>query len=186
WIAGQQLVGQRAEPVDVIRGSRRLAAQLLGARRERGQALAQRIPLRRERRAGDAEVGKLHAPACIEQHVAWLQIPMDDAALVRVLERLRDLQQDRNDLEVTGASQAAQIPAGGELHRQDDCIVRSLGGIYLEYGRVVEAACDRVLVLQRRPGAFVAPELGAENLERDVDAARVVAGAPGFRLARRP
>ena len=102
-VAGQQLVGQRAEPVDVIGRVRRLAAQLLRARRERRQALAERIPLRRERRAGDAEVRKLHAAARIEQHVAWLQIPMDDAALVRVLERLRRFQQDRNDLEVAGA-----------------------------------------------------------------------------------
>ena len=46
--------------------------------------------------AGDAEVRELHAPARIEQHVAGLEVAVDDAALVGVLERLRDLDQHRH------------------------------------------------------------------------------------------
>src|SRR5207302_11028322 len=106
----------------------------------------------------------------------------DDAALVRVLERLRHLQQDPNDLEVAGASQAAQITTGRELHRQHDGIIRSLGRKYLEDGGVIELTGDRVLVLERRPGALITRKLGAQNLERDVDATHVVVCAPDFAL----
>jgi len=48
----------------------------------------------------------------IEQYVRGLEVAVNHAALVRVLERLRDLEQHRDDGEVAGAAQAAQIAPG--------------------------------------------------------------------------
>src|SRR6516165_2244717 len=109
--AREQLVGERAETVDVIPRRWRLAAQLLGARRERRETADHRIGTRVQRQAGDAEVSQLHAPARIEQHISWLEVTMDYAALVRVLECLGNLHENRDDGKVAGTTQASQVPA---------------------------------------------------------------------------
>ena len=67
----------------------RLAAQLLRARGERRQRRLRAVAHAACADAGDAEIREPHAAARIEQHVAGLQVAVDDAALVRMLERLR-------------------------------------------------------------------------------------------------
>src|SRR6185295_1872518 len=75
-ITREQLVGERAEAVDVVGRPRRFTRELLRARRERRSGRTARgIPLRR---AG-AEIGEQRTPRGIEQDVGWLEVAMDDA-----------------------------------------------------------------------------------------------------------
>jgi hypothetical protein len=103
-ISGKQLVRERTESVDIIELCRCLTAQLLGARREGRQALPTCIGRRGGSRSCRTEIRELYAPACIKQHVAWLQVAMNDSPLVRMFQCLSDVQKDWNDVEITSAS----------------------------------------------------------------------------------
>ena len=89
--AGQQLVKQHAERVDVGRGGHRLAEQLLG----RGVFGREQLRIgARQRRAvaggfvfeqlGDAEIEQLDAAVVIDEHVQRLDVAMHDQVRVRV------------------------------------------------------------------------------------------------------
>src|SRR2546430_16002868 len=95
-VARQQLVRKRAQSVHVVRRHGRLAAQLLRTCAE-GRQRAWRLAARLQYPGGGAEVRQLHAPARVEQYVTGLEVAVDHATLVRVLERLRDLDQHRDD-----------------------------------------------------------------------------------------
>jgi hypothetical protein len=186
WMTGQQLVGKRPETVDVIRGARRLPAQLRGARGERRVSCAVR-PLRpaagRRYQAGDAEVGQLHPAAAVEQHVLRFQIPVHDAARVCVLERFGYFEQHRHDVEVCRAAQPSQITAPRELHRQHEDILDPLRRQHLEDPGMLQAVGDVVLALERFPRRRIARGSGRKDLQGDVDAARLVVRAPYFPLS---
>ena len=108
---------------------------------------------------------------------------MDDAALVRVLECLRDLDEHRHDRQVAGAAQPAQVPARGELHRQDEGRAVALRREHLEDARVIQAARTLVLVHERDPGCGgAAPGPRAQDLQRNVGAGLGVEGAPDLPL----
>ncbi len=72
---------------------------------------------------------------------------MNDAALVRVLQRRRNLQENGDYLEVSGTAQAPQIATGGELHWKRNHVSRTLWGKDLEDRRVIEATRDLVFTL---------------------------------------
>ena len=87
--AGEHLVHRHAERVDVG-GEDGLAMELLG--RHVGRAADHGGAVRRDLdEARRAEVGDLQEPALGDQHVARPQVAMDDALLVRVIERVADL-----------------------------------------------------------------------------------------------
>ncbi len=67
----------------------------------------------------DTEVCESRATPRVKKNVAGLQIPMHDSILMRMFERLRNLEQDGDDLQEAGATQASKITARGKLHRQD-------------------------------------------------------------------
>ena len=78
--AGERLVQDDAQRVDVRRLGRGLAARLLGAEVVDGaHRHARQRQLRLVERAGDAEVGDLHAPVAADQHVRGLDVAVDDA-----------------------------------------------------------------------------------------------------------
>ena len=94
--AAEQLVGDDTEREHVgarIDGTR-LAGQLLPAHvRQRAEHLAGARHLRVLVAAGDlgdAEVEHLHLPGFVDKHVARLEIAVDDAAQVRVVDGLAD------------------------------------------------------------------------------------------------
>ena len=111
---------------------------------------------------------------------------MDDTVLMRVFERLRDVDEHRHDVEIALATQPAQISARGELHRQRDEIALAIRRVHLEDGRMIHPARDGVLAAERGPRSIVVRELRAQNLESNLDAALIVTRTPDFRLTACP
>ena len=177
-VARQQFVGERAQAVDVIGGSRRLPAQLLGARGKGRQAPHHRIRARIERAARDAEVGELHAAALVEQHIAGLKVAVDDTALVGVLQGACDLDQHRHDREVARAAQALEVPALRQLHGQQERRAFALRRKHFQDPVMIEAARTLVLVHERHPGGGAAPGRRVQDLQGHVGV--------GFRVERAP
>ena len=180
-IARQQLVRERAQPVHVVGRHGWLAAQLLGACAE-GRQRARRLAARLQHPGGGAEVRQLHAPVRVEQYVTGLEVAVDHATLVRVLERLRDLQQHRDDGEVAAAPQPAQIASAGQLHGQQQRAVLALRGKHLEDPGMIQAAGALVLVQQRGPRRGAAPGRGVQDLQRNVEPALRIMRAPHLAL----
>ncbi len=119
--AGQQLVGQHAERVEVAARVGRLAGEQLGRHVDRradkdAAARGQRI-----RGSGQAEVGQHRAPRRqIEQHVARFDVAVHDTLAVRVGQRFGELRGDvehqRLGQAMRGAGVARQRAAGQQLH----------------------------------------------------------------------
>ena len=98
--ARQREVADDAERVDVAARVDAVAGHLLGAQVVHG---AEHLAGRRERRrlgqARDAEVGDQRAPGgAVDENVLGLHVAVDDAARVRVAERLGDVAQLADDL----------------------------------------------------------------------------------------
>src|SRR6185437_10983144 len=117
---------------------------------------------------GDAEVSELHASACIKQNVTWLEVTMNDAAIVCVLEGLRNLHENRNDRKIARATQAAQVATRCKLHRQEERPVLALRLVYLENEGVIEAAGAIVFVAQRVPRGRGTAAGRAQYFQRDI------------------
>ena len=65
-----------------------LRGHVLSAAAERvGQRVARHVLFRKP------EIGDLDVPVHIDQQVLWLQVPVDDALLVQVLEAVQDFQE---------------------------------------------------------------------------------------------
>src|SRR6186713_2459242 len=78
-------------------------------------------------RLGEAEVENLHLPFGGDLDVRGLEVPMDDALLVRLLQGLRDLPRDGESLverDPASLESLRQILAGHELHDQGDHAIR--------------------------------------------------------------
>ncbi len=92
--AGEQLVEDHADRVEVGRGADGVALRLLGR-----EVLGGAHDRARERhvggaRAGDAEVGDARASLLVEDHVVRLEVAVDDAAAVREACGAQDLHDD--------------------------------------------------------------------------------------------
>jgi hypothetical protein len=139
--------------------------------------------------ARDAEVHQLHAALARQHDVRRLDVAVDDAAVVDVVERARDLQRDdRGEIERQPAralEQVVQVDARHVLHHDEQRAVLAV--------EVVDA--DDVLVLQRREALGLALEArrdvllergcGLERLDRDGAPERVVDRAVHHRHAAR-
>ena len=71
---------------------------------------------------GEAEVEHLHLAVRRELDVGGLQVAVDDALLVRLLERLGDLLRDRErlvDRDRAALQPLGEVLAGDELHREE-------------------------------------------------------------------
>jgi hypothetical protein len=62
---------------------------------------------------GNTKISKASATTRVKQHIAGLQVTMNYAALMGVLEGLRDFEKHWNDFEETARTKAAQIAARG-------------------------------------------------------------------------
>ena len=128
--SGQQLVAQHAERVDVGTHVDRVAraADLLGTGvGDRADVLSlARQGLRSQslgvRQASDAEVEHLGRAALLDQHVAGLQVAVDDALAVCVLDGLADSDQEAQasvDVELLLLGPGRDRRAGDELHGEE-------------------------------------------------------------------
>ena len=92
--AGQQLVEDDADRVQVRAGVDRLALRLLGREVLRRAHDRARLGHVRGAGAGDAEVGDLDAALVVDEHVLRLEVAVHDTALVREARGAQDLQDD--------------------------------------------------------------------------------------------
>jgi len=195
-ITRQELVRQRTEAVDIVGGCWWLTAQLSRARGKWREAVPVGIPGGRSRRSrtiglrrrhgrfGDTEIRQARAPSRIEQHVTRLQVPMDNATFMCVLERLGNFQEHGNDLEEARTAQAAEVTTGRELHRQNQCVAGTLWRKHLEDRRMIEPACNRVFVLEGAPSLSLWAG-GIQHLEGNVDPPRTIVRTPHLALPTR-
>ncbi len=164
--AGQHLVGHHAERVDVAARIERFAGELLGAhvgrRAEHHALLSELLLLLRVRRfapSRDAEVEHLDEvclPRAIgEDDVLGLQVAMDDALLVRLVERsahlLHDLERALRRHRSAAFDDLVQGLALDELHRDVERAVR---------GRAKVVELDGVWMLELRDRPALAVKAG--------------------------
>ena len=107
---------------------------------------------------------------------------MDYTALVRVLERLGDLEENRDDRQIIGTAQAAQVTTRRELHRQKERPILALGLIYLEDERMIETTGALVFVTQCVPRRRGASRCHSQDLQRDIRTTLGIMGAPHLAL----
>ena len=130
---------------------------------------------------GDAEVGDLDPAVFVEQQVLRLDVAMDDAVGVRVLQRLADRRHDGQRLlrsETPGLHRLAQVHAVDEFHEQ---VVKPAG-----LAEVMDRHDVRMAQLRERLGfagesfgkCRVVAALGRQQLERHHTVERP-SGAPG-------
>ena len=105
---------------------------------------------------------------------------MHDAPRVCVLERRRDVDEQRQDLGVRSAAHLAQVATGREHHRQDRGFGRAHRLVNAQYARVIEPRGQREFALEHLPGGFGILELGIEDLQRDFGVTQLVTGTPNL------
>ncbi len=170
--SGEQLVEHTARGVEVAASVGLLAASLLGRdvlrRADDGGRLGERHA-GVGKRPGDAEVHDLDLAGPCDHHVARLDVAVDDAGAVAVLERVEHAGDDL-DRALRGepgllAQQFAQRPALDVLHHDE----RDPVAVDDVLAGVVDG--DDVAVVERRRGLGLAPEPGLEGgVDRVVDA----------------
>jgi hypothetical protein len=188
--AGEQLVGDDAEAVDVRAhvDPRRVAARLLGAHVRQGAeqlavpGLPRGVAVEVEQ-AGDAEVEDLAPAGFVDQHVGGLEVAVHQPALVRVADRLGDGDHHADPLGERargGLRPLLQRDAAHEFHRQERLFAgrraERAGGEDLGDPGMLQPA-ERFGLQQQPRAAGRADELRGQHLERDLPARPFLLGA---------
>jgi hypothetical protein len=150
--------------LDLLRGHVVRRAEARAARGER------RAAGRVADQLGDAEVGDLHAALRVEEEVFRLDVAVEHAALVGVLERLADLRHHRERLggrEAAGVHRLPQVHAVHVLHEQ----VREAAGLaeveHAHDAGVREAREQPALAQEALGEVRVRGERDGQELQRD-------------------
>jgi hypothetical protein len=187
--AGQQLVEQDPDRVEVARRRDRMPLRLLGRQVLRGAD--DRPGLRHVGRAGtgDAEVGDLHAALGVDDHVVGLDVAVDDAALVREAGGAQDLDADVDDLRgrerALVAHQLLERAPLEELHRDVVGPIPRPAVEDLDDVRVLETRRRRGLAAEALDELLVRGEAPVQDLQRDLAPELLVIGAVDVRHAAR-
>ena len=157
-LAGEQLVQDHAAGIEVAAAVDGFSGELLGRHVRHG---AEHRPELRELgrvEAGDAEIGDLHAAVVEQDDVAGLDVAVDDAALVRMLQRGEELGHHAAGLGEREAparvEQALQVATAHQLHRDE----RRIGAGVL----AVLVDADDARVAEPAGGLGLAPEAHAQ------------------------
>jgi hypothetical protein len=172
---GEHFIEDDAERIDVgsvIHLGRSL--QLLGRHVMRGaQGRArpgERDLLRRGAdQLGDAEVGDLHTALGIEQDVLRLDVAVQNALFVGVLQRLTDLRHDGQRLsrrEPPGPHRLAQVHAIHELHEQVVKAARLSKVVHADDVRVVQSGEHPAFAVETLGEVRIAGQPVGQQLER--------------------
>ena len=168
--AREHLVEDDAERVDVAALGRRLAGRLLGGDvlRTADDAAGLR-ELRAGEDLGDAEVGQLEDAVVADEDVRRLEIAMDDAVIVDMLEGRADLEGDVDRVAPREAAamldQVVEPAPLDELHRVPVLSVFVAGVVELDDVRMRELGERLDLALEALEEAGVLGELGGEDLD---------------------
>ena len=84
------------------------------------------LPIRAQQ-LGDAEVRDLHPALLVEQDVLRLDVAVDDALLVRVLERLADGRHDHQRLLRRQLPRLQQLPQAHAVHKLHQQVIEAVG-----------------------------------------------------------
>ncbi len=138
-------------------------------------------------RLGQAEVQDLDDAVAGDLDVGRLQVAMDDAALVRRLERFGDLQRNRDGLvqrNTTAADPVGECLAVHELEDQDRCMPPRSAHVFdaVDGGDVWMAQCGEHarFALEARAAFSILNQRGGEDFQRDVALQAQVAGQVHF------
>ncbi len=133
---------------------------------------------------GNAEVGDLHPPLLVEQNVLGLDVAVDDAFVVRKLERLADLRDDGQRLlgrKPAGALDLPQIAAVHEFHYEVVQGARLAEVMHRDDVRMVQARQGAGFAVEPLGKARVARGGGRQDLQRhqpvQIWLARLIDGA---------
>ena len=174
WPAGQHLVKRGAQRPQVGARVHRVAVDLLG-RHVAGRA--DRLPVRGQRLGvrplalGGAEIGELGRPGpTVDQHVAGLDVAVDDAGRVGGAQRQGDVARDARglgDLEAAAVGQQAlERPAVDPLHDDEGHPVGDVEVAHADDVGVVERR-RRARILEEPVGILpIAAHLRPEHLQR--------------------
>ena len=163
---GSQDHARERAPVHQRRRARELGAGI------RGRVLGVRL--------GEAEVEHLDLPVRRELDVGRLQVPVHDALLVGLRERVRDLRGDPErlvDRDAPAREPLGQVLALHQLEREERHTVRLLEPVDGGDVRVVERGEQPRLAPEAREPRGVLPHLGRQDLERHVAPELRVGGA---------
>ena len=150
----------------------------------RGAAVARRVE-----RLGETEVEDLDHAVGGQLDVRRLQVAVNDPALVRRLERLRDLPReiDRFGEGQPSSLQAlGQILAGDQLHREEAMALVLMEAVDRCDVRMVEGGQDLGLPLEASESLGTLGERRREEFQRNLPVELGVSGAPDFAHASRP
>src|SRR5438128_1434616 len=172
-LAGQHLVEDDAQAVEIAAGVSPLPLHLLGGHVVRGadrlgQPRPRHLPERRVER--DAEVDELHAAVRRDHDVLGLEVAVGDAVIVQVDERVGDLDREPGrgrDGEAALAPQAVaeQLPLD-VLHRQVEAALLARAED-LDHGGMIQALPDLLFATEALVEDNVARVLEMRHLERD-------------------
>ncbi len=179
--AGDQLVEHDAERIEIGAAVDRLTERLLG-REVRGGADDETLVRHAARcaREGESEVGDLvdrQRRRLGDQHVRRFQVAMDDAVLMRVLERREQLERQPRDAVEVARRACAEIAAVHELHDEERRRAVTADVVDRDESRVVERRRRARLVQQAR---LLGDLDRAEHLHRDVPAELEIVSAEHF------
>ena len=119
------------------------------------------------------EVHDLDVTLAGEHHVLGLQIAVNDAGLVRLRERIRQLAGDLKGLLQRRSSASQQLPecrAFDELHHDEELAVELPDVVDGDDAGVIQGGRRSCFVLEAPDGARVRERLDAENFDGDLAA----------------
>src|SRR6266704_2203814 len=179
----------RAEPIAAAVGYRSRGSSIIAFSTTASSSRGTPARIARGGCLGDREVGDLHAAVVAEQDVGGLQVAVDDAGLVGVLERVDDLAGQARRLRRRERAVAVQhVAQGGPVDQLHDDVVHALllaGVVQRDDIGVREAGRVDGLLVETPTQASVRGQVGMQHLDHHVSTEDAVVTAPDARHAPR-
>ena len=129
---------------------------------------------------GEAEVEDADVPVFRDHHVLGLEVPVNDAGLVRARKTVGDLDGDIEELldgQRARLNELAKSPAFDELHRDVDGAVGTADVVDVDDVGMIQAGGRARFLLEAPPPFGVRREVGRQHLQRDIAAQPAVVRA---------